>query len=173
MSWTTPATWSVGESPTAAKLNTHVRDNLSWLHDSAPAVRLYASGAQTISNDSWTAISFDSELVDNDSMHSGGTPTRITFTTAGVYAIQATAPFFAIGSPVGLGVRISTNALGPVFETIGIGCSQDFNGPSISGIVPFNAADYMELEVWQNSGGNLDTVSGVSGLSFSAYRVAA
>ncbi len=31
MAWTTPRTWIVGEVPTAALMNTHVRDNLSFL----------------------------------------------------------------------------------------------------------------------------------------------
>lgn len=31
MAWTTPATWTVGEVPTAAKMNTQVRDNLNAL----------------------------------------------------------------------------------------------------------------------------------------------
>ena len=31
MAWTTPRTWVVGEVPTAAIMNTHVRDNLTHL----------------------------------------------------------------------------------------------------------------------------------------------
>lgn len=33
MSWTTPRTWVAGEIVTAAEMNTHVRDDLNWLHD--------------------------------------------------------------------------------------------------------------------------------------------
>lgn len=33
MAWTSPRTWVAGEVVTAAELNTHVRDNLNYLHD--------------------------------------------------------------------------------------------------------------------------------------------
>ena len=33
MAWTTPRTWTTGETVTAAIMNTHVRDNLSNLYD--------------------------------------------------------------------------------------------------------------------------------------------
>jgi hypothetical protein len=32
MAYTTPRTWSTGETPTALQMNTHVRDNLSYLY---------------------------------------------------------------------------------------------------------------------------------------------
>jgi hypothetical protein len=33
MAWTTPRTWVAGEIPTAAQLNTHLRDNLTHLYE--------------------------------------------------------------------------------------------------------------------------------------------
>lgn len=38
MAWTTPRTWVAGEVPTAAIMNTHVRDNLNALKDPPTAV---------------------------------------------------------------------------------------------------------------------------------------
>ncbi len=35
MPWTTPRTWVTDEVPTAAIMNTHVRDDLSWLYEAA------------------------------------------------------------------------------------------------------------------------------------------
>lgn len=40
MAWTAPKTWSVGELVTAANMNTHVRDNLSYLKGGAGAITL-------------------------------------------------------------------------------------------------------------------------------------
>ena len=33
MAWTTPKTWNIGDQVTAAEMNTHVRDNQTYLHD--------------------------------------------------------------------------------------------------------------------------------------------
>ncbi len=35
MPWTTPRTWVTDEVPTAAIMNTHVRDDLAWLYEAA------------------------------------------------------------------------------------------------------------------------------------------
>lgn len=48
MAWTSPRTWVAGEKPTAATLNTHIRDNQKAIGDAWTA---YGSGA------SWTAVS--------------------------------------------------------------------------------------------------------------------
>lgn len=40
MAWTTPRTWVVGETVTAANMNTHVRDNFDYLKGSAGAVTI-------------------------------------------------------------------------------------------------------------------------------------
>lgn len=43
MAWTAPKTWSVGELVTATNMNTHVRDNLTYLKGGAGAVNIEAS----------------------------------------------------------------------------------------------------------------------------------
>lgn len=40
MAWTAPATWSVGETVVASKMNTHIRDNLNYLRGLAGAVNI-------------------------------------------------------------------------------------------------------------------------------------
>jgi len=47
MAWTTPATWAVAEVATAAKLNTHLRDNLNALRWAGA----YKTADQTLAND--------------------------------------------------------------------------------------------------------------------------
>lgn len=52
MAWTTPKTWGTGDLVTAADLNTHLRDNLSYLKtaitfDSVTADNNYTSSAHT------------------------------------------------------------------------------------------------------------------------------
>lgn len=47
MAWTAPRTWVAGEVVTAALLNTHVRDNLSYLKDLAVATPTLGSNVVT------------------------------------------------------------------------------------------------------------------------------
>lgn len=50
MSWTTPRTWVVGEIVTAAEMNTHVRDNFSWMYgESSRIVKTTAKAVSTAS----------------------------------------------------------------------------------------------------------------------------
>jgi hypothetical protein len=51
MTWTTPRTWVAGETVTAALLNTHVRDNLNMVVQSATsgAGAILQSGTDTVS----------------------------------------------------------------------------------------------------------------------------
>ncbi len=58
MAWTTPRTWVVGEVVTAALMNTHVRDNLSYLH-----AELYDSTLGV------AAASFDITSIDSGYAH--------------------------------------------------------------------------------------------------------
>jgi hypothetical protein len=54
MVWTTPATWSTGETVTAAKMNLHIRDNLNALFTPNYGNGDYTSGA----NNTTTSTSF-------------------------------------------------------------------------------------------------------------------
>lgn len=55
MAWTAPATWSVAEIVTAAKMNTHIRDNLDYLKGNA--------GPVTVSDELTTALAAGGSLI--------------------------------------------------------------------------------------------------------------
>lgn len=172
MAYTTPATWSVGESPTAAKMNTHIRDNIAYLHDSIPTTSLVTSGATAIPNNTWTTIGFDAEIVDEGSQHDTATAnSRITFAANGRYLLIATASFVSATNSVALGARFVVDGTTAFSQSLVPGCSQDYNGPSITAIVNQGTSNYVELQVYQNSGGALNTMSSVPGISFGATRL--
>ena len=55
-----------------------------------PACRVYNNASQSIPHNTLTAVTFNSERYDTDTMHDTVTNnSRITFTTAGLYAITA------------------------------------------------------------------------------------
>lgn len=88
--WTDPADFTVGEFPTAAKL-TAILNNFDALKCGA---RVYHSANQSIADGTATALAFDSERYDTDTIHDPSTNnTRLTCKTAGKYAISANVSF--------------------------------------------------------------------------------
>lgn len=87
MAFTTPRTWTTLEVVTAALLNTHLRDNLSFLAN-PPKVHVYHNAAQAIANVTLTPLAFNTERYDSDTIHDTVTNnTRLTCKTAGTYSI--------------------------------------------------------------------------------------
>lgn len=90
MPFTTARTWTTGEVVTAAMFNEQIRDNENFLW-APPRCRVYKSAAQSIADNTVTAITFDTEQYDNDGMHSTSTNTsRITPVRPGYYTFFAT-----------------------------------------------------------------------------------
>lgn len=81
MAWTTPRTWATSEVVTAAMLNTHLRDNLNWLHGHHGCL-LFKSANQTVASGNNDVISWNSESYDTDALHDPVTNnSRITIPT--------------------------------------------------------------------------------------------
>jgi hypothetical protein len=172
MGWTAPADWAVAESPTAAKINANLRDNMNWLHDEVPTCAVYANDAQTFSNGTWTTLTFDTDNIDNDTMHDPVTDTgRITIGTAGVYMFAGQVAFEAITDTHELGLRFLANG-GTVFCALrGASVNRDGTGLSITGLRDCAAAEYVELQAIQESGSSADTYVTDNGVMFAATRL--
>ncbi len=124
--------------------------------------RAYNSGAQSISNNTTTAVTFDSESYDTSGIHSTSSNTsRLTAPTAGKYLISGNACFDANAAGVRLfhvyvnGFMVASDrptSIGAIFGTCG----------SVNTVYSMNAGDYAELYVFQNSGGSLNTSIGTA-----------
>lgn len=68
MVWTAPRTWTTGELVTGAIMNTHVRDNLTFLR-AHHGCYLYKSGNQTVANGNNDVVTWNSEVYDTDALH--------------------------------------------------------------------------------------------------------
>lgn len=177
MAWTTPKTWSAGAGITASELNTHIRDNENWLKgaftqlnvtsDSAKAkitpalcgARVYKAADQSITTATDTAVNLDSEFFDSDTFHDNATNnTRITIPASmgGYYMIGGNVLWASnatgqrqcyLRKNGSLGTVIATTSLPAVAATVA--------HQNVSTLYQFAAADYMELIVFQSSGGNL------------------
>jgi len=137
----------------------------------AQRVSVYRTGAQTIANSTDTPVQFDNERFDTDSMHDNVTNnSRITFNTSGVYCVLASVVWNANTSGRRFSyIRLNGSAI----------ISQSDGGPNNSGyaeakhcfLYNFTAGDYIQFEVTQTSGGNLD-IAGSQPNNFDAFRVA-
>lgn len=137
---------------------------LGWNNDtkkwepksSSPAARVYNNANISINNDTATALTFNSERYDTDSIHSTSSNTgRLTCVTAGKYHASCS-------------IRFAAHATGSREVYIRLNGSTaiaDFRIPTTSGGVPIIAFgtdydlavdDYLEVMVRQNSGGSLN-----------------
>lgn len=85
MPYTSPATVVTGTGIASAWGNS-VKAALDFLAN-PPACRLYHGTTQNVANGADTVMTFNSERFDTDAMHDAGSPTRITFNTAGLYVV--------------------------------------------------------------------------------------
>ena len=165
-----PRTWVNGEFVTDAIMNgsTGIRDALDFLLD-PPGAQVRRGTAQSIPNNTATAIVFDTEDLDNDGMHSLVTnPSRLTCVTPGRYLVSGNIPYDVNAATGTREVRVVKNGAASAVAggrlmtavssaTVGTTCA-------LSALeVSLDVGDYLELVALQVSGGSLNTFA-VNGL---------
>lgn len=159
----TPGTHTfTGVVSTSSEMNTFVRDPLLFLF-SKPAAELRQTVAQSIPNVTWTSITFDVEDLDSDPAGTGGHSTssntsRYVAVYAGWYrvsggvefAINATGQRACAWAVNGTLVAASRTLISAT-AALGMGV------PAKTKLVFLNIGDYVEMQVYQNSGGALNT----------------
>jgi hypothetical protein len=150
--------------------------DFSWITPSSGGATfagcyLQRSANQTISNNTLTSVTWDTETLDSNAYHSTSTNTdRITIPSgkAGKYMVGFTLTY--TGSSTGIRVgQIRKN---------GTSVSQT-NIQSISGagntvlskthVIDLTVGDYIDLQAYQNSGGNLDLLANAADVDLSAF----
>jgi hypothetical protein len=160
-------TVAVGDKITASLWNDDVRDAVNFLI-SPPRCKLYRTTNTSITTNTWTAVSWNAETFDTDTMHDNMTnPQRTTFTTAGTYLIT----FRAMWAANGTGTRyLAIEKNGTTTQGSGTDVVTSFataanggthNGINVTVMAEFAANDYIMAFVNQTSGGALN-LSGTS-----------
>lgn len=131
-----------------------IRDDLEFLI-SPPQCSFSHSTTQSVPDTAWTSMSGNTENYDTDTMHSTVTNnSRCTITTAGKYLLLATFEFASSGISSFRSARFRVN--GSTAYEIWTGA---LAGATIrqSGArtLTLAAADYVELQLWQNTGSGL------------------
>lgn len=124
--------------------------------------RVYNSGSQNITTATTTAVSFDSERNDTDAFHSTVTNTsRMTVPTGmgGNYAIGGGIAWDTTGSPGSCAVGLMVNGTTLIaYKTLARLLATNLYMAVHTEYV-LAAGDYVELIVWQNSGGTISIIS--------------
>lgn len=126
--------------------------------------RLTHSVGQGVANTTWTALTFDTEIFDDNTFHDGANPTRLTAPLVGRYLVGGTVEWSA--SSAGNGRIIGLWKNGATLIAI-----HKNNPPAggkmtqtIAAYIDMAAGDYLELQVFQDSGVSL-TISAASAFS--------
>ena len=163
--FTTPTTWADGNVPTAAHLNAQLRDNV--LHLATPVgCQAVRNANQSIATATWVPVTFtSSENWDTDSIHSTVTnPSRFTVPAGqgGHYLLICSVVFANnTGGTIRL-LKVTKNGAVLVPDPGGYIASDGPRGgaqpTTIVGSreVELAAGDYVEFEVYQDTGGALN-----------------
>lgn len=157
MAWTSPATWSTGEIPTATKMNTHIRDNLDDL--GYPGVGfLTFSGTQsmaTSASEVYTQLTFDTMPI---TKNCHVTSNRFYVDQGGIweFSAQITWPSTASANVTSLrGVQLWANGSAGI-KSLAFNM-QNLNTITqiVSNPVTLAAGGYVDLRGWHSHGSNL------------------
>ena len=136
------------------------------------SARVYDASNQSIANGVTTKVNFDTENFDTDTIHDTSTNnTRLTATTAGKYIIVASVRwasnatgrrsiFFLLNNATELAEKQLDEAEAAQVLTQGLVSAEDLA-----------ANDYVELLVYQDSGGALNVIGGREKTWFGMYKV--
>jgi hypothetical protein len=163
-----PITFVATAKLTAAQMNTNVRDAVNFLV-AKPAVKVHNSTAQSIPTATWTSITWDTEDLDNDGMHSTSTNAQmLVAATAGWYMVTANAEFAINGTGQRL-LRISDGGGITIFGGSSAGANSATTVTlSCSALVFLLPTNIVMAQVYQSSGGALSMGAGAGATSLSA-----
>jgi hypothetical protein len=138
----------------------------------ATSCRLRHSVDQSIPDSVFTALTFDTETWDVNAMHSGASPTRITFPSTGKYMVIGTVSFAAntVGRRM---LDIFQNSVGVVSRSDIAAAYDGATWLTASTVVTVTTVgDYCTLKAFQDSSGSLNVAAGgLTAPVFTAYRI--
>lgn len=148
------------------------RTTLGAMADAQPACRVYNSANISINDSTTTALTYNSELSDPTGMHSTSSNThRITIATAGVYLFVSHTRFAANTTGSRAAVMRHQGTTEVARDVRSASTSGFDNSVSLTALYPMAASEWMDIAVYQNSGGALNVEASGASPSFSAVRV--
>ena len=150
-----------------------------------PAFEAKLSSAQSISDDTFVKVQFDSEVYDTNNAYDNATNYRFTVPTgfAGKYSVYCTLQLAGDGGNLDIldtGLRIYKNGSSVLWNAFGADdtSTADRNvNIAISTVLDLSESDYLEIYGLVNSVSGTQSITGDSGVQkrsyFGAYRIGA
>ena len=122
-------------------------------------VQVYLSAAQSIANNTLTIINWPNERIDTDGLHDNVTNnSRLTAAVAGKYLIMAAVGFVVNATGIRL-IQVLLNGTTGILYSEEPGSGSAETTLYATGLWSLAAGDYIELQMYQNSGAALNTQS--------------
>jgi hypothetical protein len=166
----TPARLAVGTNGQVLTADSTAATGLAWATPaggSFAGASVYKSAAQSISNDTLTTVTWNSEDFDTNSFHSTSSNTgRLTIPVAGKYLINAMIGWDTTGNTNTKTVTMRKNGA-DLFKSNGLGTGSDYQSQSLQYIVNAAVNDYFEILVYQTSGAAINVLQNAN----STYQI--
>jgi hypothetical protein len=136
-----------------------------------PAFSAYLGSAQSVSNATFTKISFDTETFDTNNNFASS---RFTPTVAGYYQVNYSVGLLVTTGTVGLFLYKNSSPIcngGYVSGSANVGGATWVVGSNL--LFMNGSSDYLEVYLFQNSGSSANTSTGQNGVSFNGAMVRA
>jgi hypothetical protein len=172
----TPARLAVGNNGETLVADSSTSTGLKWaLSPNFVGCSIYTASSQTIANNTNTKINFASEVFDTNSFHSNVTNnTRFTIPAglAGYYRVSATLRWDQ-GSGGRRIISITINGSGGQASSEVTPAAGVYVSAVTQQIFYLNVGDYVELDAYQTSGGNLAVIGQADSTFFQIERIGA
>jgi len=154
---------------TVSGSNITLGGNLVQAATAAPAFSAYNSSAQSIANNSFTKVQFQTENFDTNSNFDNSTNYRFTPTVAGYYHVTAQVALNSLTANSFSAIYKNGGAI--AYSPVAVGWSGIANTLSAIAVDVYmnGTTDYLEVYVYQASGGSLNTVNSSNATMFSAF----
>lgn len=163
MAYVAPTTRASGFKVPATVWNSDVVNNIKFLAR-PPSAKAHRDATQTLGDSAWTAVQFDTEKWDTDTIFSSTQNERFNINTPGKYLCTFTAEFKGSSAGTFRGVAIQVDSTGILDTNEGaraLNNADDFinvqYGLSVSDVFSLTSTQFVCFLMIQNSGGNLDT----------------
>jgi len=123
-----------------------------------PGARIYSNANQSIPNNALTALTFSTVTFDQAEFWAIANPSRLTIASPGVYWISGLVRF-AVNATNERAISIRLNGLTTLKTFSNQASAASEPRISVDELYPLVAGDYVEIIVYQNSGGALNSLT--------------